>query len=396
MSLLQSLKRGARQLGLLLPIAWMGCGDDNLIQPPAEIPLEESFAQIKASSIDILFVIDNSGSMASNQTALSQNFDRFFNYLDPDPTKRGESGEVDYRLAVATTDVKQEAGKFRCGPKASSTCSAENPAVLLGGEGYDPLDLFRKRVIVGTDGTAREEGLRAAELALNASRSIKDRSGNPAFLRDHAFLYVIFVTDEDDDSFGEVRYYQRMLLNIKGIGNEETVKYSAIAGPVPDGCKGEKDTDPSAAAGHRYYALSSVTGGVIGDICNEDWGATLEELAVQGLGLRKRFQLKEAVRDLDASGSIGLEDFLHLRVRYPCSVNEDSHLLSEAACGEVIRNCGGDAHEPSVLCVPVWDEEKKEGVWFDESDASLFFGGAAIPGPGSTLEVSYFPRDKRL
>lgn len=377
-----------------------GCGDERLIAPPAEEPLVETFSQIKTSRIDILFVVDNSGSMAANQAALSANFDRFFRHLDPDPTRVGEDGEVDYRLAVTTTDVKNEGGKLRCGPPNKDTgalapCTPQSPAVLRPGEGYDPLALFQERVVVGIDGNPREEGLRAAELALKEAAKLKDSKGDPAFLRDGAYLYVIFVTDEDDDSFGEIRYFQRLLLSIKGVGNENTVKYSAIAGPVPDGCRGEGDPPPRAAAGERYWAVASITDGVIGSICDEDWGATLENLAVHGLGLRRRFQLSEAVRDQTGSGTTTKEDFAYIRVLYSCTVPEDALYLSDEACEEVVWNCGKDVHQPSVVCTPRWDDERQNGIWFNENDVSLEFGGAGIPGPGGIIEVSYFPRDRR-
>src|SRR5690606_15064850 len=150
----------------------------------------DRFEQIKASSIDILFVIDNSGSMQPHQEALADNFARFMELIDPDPSRRGEPGEVDYRLAVATTDAENEAGVLH-----------GNPAVLQPDPGS--LDAFKKNVVVGTSGAAREEGLRAAELALEAASKLKDGQGRKAFVRDGAFLYAIFVSDEDDKSFGE-------------------------------------------------------------------------------------------------------------------------------------------------------------------------------------------------
>src|SRR5688572_27706824 len=79
-----------------------GCGEDILREPADPERYEDKIPQIKTSKIDILFVIDDSGSMIDEQRALSANFESFLRYLDPNPAEAGEDGQVDYRLAVTT------------------------------------------------------------------------------------------------------------------------------------------------------------------------------------------------------------------------------------------------------------------------------------------------------
>ncbi|MBC8073359.1 MAG: VWA domain-containing protein [Deltaproteobacteria bacterium] len=55
--------------------------------------------------VDILFVIDNSGSMGEEQALLSRNFSSFINVLE------AEDVQANYRIGVTTTDN----GNFRCG-----------------------------------------------------------------------------------------------------------------------------------------------------------------------------------------------------------------------------------------------------------------------------------------
>jgi len=364
----------------LVALAALGCGEEKLIDRPPNPAQTDRFDQLKASSIDILFVVDNSGSMQPHQEALAANFARFMDIVDPLPNERGEPGEVDYRLAIATTDTDTQAGKLQ-----------GNPAVIQPGPGA--LDAFRKNVIVGTNGAAREQGLRAAEFALEAAGKLKDGNGKKAFMRDNAFLYVIFVSDEDDKSFGEVRYYQRRFESLKGVGNENTVLASAIAGPVPDGCLiGDK---PAAEPGERYLELAKLTGGVLGNLCTTDWAATLRELAFTGLGLRKRFQLNLPVQPMNADGEVDPESFEYLAVHYPCTTKADDPRLDAHLCSHVERFCDGDTglgEKPGVACTPYWSEE--DGVIFDQRENSLVFSGAAIPGPGSTIWVTYQPRSK--
>lgn len=372
-----------------LTLVGTACGDTEVIRVPDPPEQVDRFEQVKASAIDILFVIDNSGSMEASQDTLSNNFEHFFRLIDPDLTRRGEDGEVDYRLAVATTDAISEGGKLRAAPG--------EPLILRNGAGYDPLEIFRERVVVGTDGASREEGFRAAELALETAARLQDPPGQLAFLRPGAYLYVVFVSDEDDESRDEVRYFERRLRAMKGKGNEGTVIVSAIAGPpteeLPESCYTEEGLR-KVRPGHRYAEMARATGGTMGNICLPDWAETLEELAFTGLGLRKRFQLSRPARyKEDPDTGIPQVDLLFnsVEVQYPCSVSPDDFKLSEAVCGHVEDRCGGP--DPMRVCVPYYDTNQNNGFWFDQRENTVVFGGIAIPGPGSTIEVRYQPRD---
>lgn len=360
---------------VLAALLLSGCGDDVLVKS-AETPDDvDRFQQLKASSIDILFVVDNSRSMLPHQEALAENFARFLEHLDPDPLKGGEPGEVDYRLAVASTDIKDQAGVLHGSPK-----------VIAPGRGYDPVAAFQDNVVVGIEGAALEQGLRAAELALEAAGKLRDDKNQRVFLRENAFLYLIFLSDEDDGSFGEVRYYQRRFESIKGVGNENTILASAIAGPVPKGCA-------TARPGTRYLELANLTGGVLGNLCTKDWSATLRELAFTGLGLRKRFQLKYPLdSELYDSAKELHRAIKEIRVDYPCDTPDDDPHLAGRICSEVRDRCGEKEH-PAKSCLPYWDHD--DGVTFDPRENTLVFHGAAVPGPGSFINVTYVRRGAR-
>lgn len=352
---------------LLLALAALGCGEDKLTaRAPAEFRTD-SLCQLPASSIDILFVVDNSRSMVEEQQALADNFDRFLSLVDPDPDASGEEGEVDYRIAVTTTDALSNRGRL-----------VGDPLVIRPGAGYSPLEAFRRNVQVGTEGRALEQGLEAALLATQ-----NFEAGSADFLRDRAYLYVIVVSDEEDSSPGEVRYYVRALEQAKGIGNDRAVVVSAIAGPAPDGCESPAG---KATPGLRYDEAARSTGGVVGDICTADWQGTLRELAVTGLGLKKRFQLELPPDDYTSDGTLDEYDLRSVVVRYPCDTPDLPSYLTE--CYEVQDTCadGGD-----VVCVPYVGHP--DGYVYDAADKMLDFNGRAVPGPGGCVEVSYKPRD---
>jgi len=369
-------------------VALAACGEPEVVDVAPRGDVIDRFEQRKASAIDILFVIDNSDSMRRHQLTLSENFEHFFRLIDPDPGRVGEPGEVDYRLAVATTDAINDAGKIYYGPG--------EPPVLRPSKDVDPLELFRSRALVGTEGASREEGFRAAELAVETARSI---GGGDSFLREKAYLYLIFVSDEDDESRDEVRYFERRFRSLKGKGDEKTVIVSAIAGPnlspLPDECLDEEG-NPRVRQGARYEKMAALTGGTIGNICQADWAQTLEELAYTGLGLRKRFQLSAPIyygKDKDEPDVEVLFRSLHsIEIQYPCTTPRDDPKLSEDLCFRVEDRCNGDSGV--LACVPYYDLSHQNGFWFEPRDNTIVFAGDAIPGPGSVIEVRYTPRDK--
>lgn len=160
--------------------------------------------------IDILMVIDNSGSMAEEQASLSNNFNRFINVL-----QNIEGGLPNIHLGVITTDVG--AGPFNIsgcsgngdnGSLQSAPQGACNPpsgafiSDIANDDGTrqknytDTLEeTFSCIAELGITGCGFEQPLESMRRALNGSNQT-----NAGFLRDNAFLAVIFITDEDDCS----------------------------------------------------------------------------------------------------------------------------------------------------------------------------------------------------
>ena len=86
---------------------------------------------------------------------------------------------------------------------------------------------------------------------------------------------MIFVSDEEDQSFGETSYFYRAFETLKGPGNEGQVSLSAIVGPPDiDGEGPETGGCPApqpAVPGARYVALSMYSRGLSGEfrVCDE-------------------------------------------------------------------------------------------------------------------------------
>jgi hypothetical protein len=167
---------------------------------------------ISAQKTDLLFVIDNSGSMAEEQAAIATELPAFLEAL-----RREDGVAQDFRVGVITTSVylhasvngreqfslyNDQAGRLQPVPDETGRASAERYL-----ESTDPqlLEKFRRLVRQGTQGSGQETPFEAVRLAVSpplASLAVEE-GGNGGFLRDGARLLVVVVSDEDDCSSTE-------------------------------------------------------------------------------------------------------------------------------------------------------------------------------------------------
>jgi len=99
----------ARALVVVLTLVAAACQDYNfnpvghcLVQPGSE-----RITLSNVSTADVLFVVDDSGSMAGEQAALAANFDSFMNNLNATNAARAAGGlePIDFHIAVTTSSV---------------------------------------------------------------------------------------------------------------------------------------------------------------------------------------------------------------------------------------------------------------------------------------------------
>ncbi|HYV43214.1 MAG TPA: vWA domain-containing protein [Myxococcaceae bacterium] len=153
---------------------------------------------------DILFVIDNSGSMREEQAGVAQELPAFVAAL-----QQGAGVENDFQVGVITTSVYQNSispppvGQvLRLFPDQEGRL---RPATLPGGgttrilSGTDPnlVPVFATLVQQGTSGSGQETPFEAVRLATSSPLVDTDNAG---FLRKGSRLVVVVVSDEDDCS----------------------------------------------------------------------------------------------------------------------------------------------------------------------------------------------------
>jgi hypothetical protein len=159
----------------------------------------------RCNKMDLVFVVDDSGSMSEEQGNLASNFPMFATVLQNYVNADGE--HIDFRIAVTTTGKPISYTISLAGmtfPPMSET--GPNGAFVKNcgvAQGY--LDISTPnlgttlgcRANVGTGGASYEMPLLMTKHAL--SERVADGK-NAGFLRDDALLGVVMLTDEDDGS----------------------------------------------------------------------------------------------------------------------------------------------------------------------------------------------------
>jgi hypothetical protein len=235
---------------------------------PAEEPITEVFTVPPVPAVDVLFVVDNSGSMEDDQAQLAANFAAFF--------EAGLTSEAPmFQVGVTTTDVLSVGS-------ARGRLVGE-PAIL---DGTTPqlADAFAANVRVGIDGFGLELGLEAMRLALLEPE-------NARLFRRDAALSVVFVTDEDDAGAfpadlpdpalaAPLEAYIALLQAFKGgtVANAPVL----VSGVVSPG------------AAYRYEEVVRFFDGSILDIQSPTWGSRLAEIGTATFSLSRTFRLSDA------------------------------------------------------------------------------------------------------
>ena len=221
----------------------------------------QTWQQEEIPVLDVLWVIDNSGSMNQFQTSLSTNISSFINAF-------AQTG-ADYHMAVITTD--------RSTITAILTPSTPNVEQQLS-----------NLVIQGTFGSGMEKGI---EMSVRALSSANSAGPGSAFWRDSATLVVIYVSDEKDWSNPGWSHYINFFDNLKPLG--QFIPYGVIS-DVPGGCQYTmfNGNPRTLQPGIGYWDLIDYYNGSWYSICATDWGVQLQDLAGEVTG-RRMFGLDE-------------------------------------------------------------------------------------------------------
>jgi hypothetical protein len=236
---------------------------------------EKSFqqtAEYKPRPIDILWVIDNSGSMATSQTNLANNFAAFIS--------RFNTKGYDFHMGVTTTDAfYSDFGYTSAYSRLRDGVGATRSGVYVMDPSTPDLEnVFKKNVKMGTAGSGDERALSSMKATL-----LNTWDANVSFRRPEAFLAVIIVSDEEDFSqsvvdFNEsysnpdllsVASYKTWLDQYTGQIDNGIKKYSVNAITIKDdACKNSlTDGFSGRKTAQRVIELANLTGGISESLC---------------------------------------------------------------------------------------------------------------------------------
>ncbi|MDB4934648.1 MAG: putative lipoprotein [Labilithrix sp.] len=176
----------------------------------------------ECKKMDIIFTVDDSGSMSQEQANLAANFPKFVKVINDYKTKGGE--QLDYRLAVTSTDTDKEKGAFNATKAAGAPggCTAGPARPWLERADGDVAGAFGCRAQYGTKGSNIERPLESTLLGVTARIADGTNTANGAsFLREDALLAFVIITDEDEggtenEPARAVTEYPKELDKVKG------------------------------------------------------------------------------------------------------------------------------------------------------------------------------------
>lgn len=235
------------------------------------------------SALDILFVVDDSGSMGTHQKNLLANVDNL--------VKAAERSGVDLNAAVITTSAESSynpnpnpgyaaKGMFTGLPGATvaSTSSPTTPNRFS--------EVLKQNLTFAmvTDGDGTERPLEAVRLALSEPL----RSGyNAGFLRPHAGLAVFLLTDADDQSKEPVQAYVDFLKQLKSNAVTIHAAYIPTFAPVLPGTACDRNgEDVPKRLEEALNAFGTLSESI--SLCETDYSSRLSAIGskYEMIGLR--------------------------------------------------------------------------------------------------------------
>jgi hypothetical protein len=222
--------------------------------------ITDEFFQAEESMmrLDILIIVDNSISMGEEQANLSTKMGPLLSAIE----------DVDWRIGIINTEWP--CFKDRALPFDSSTANLSYK--------------FASTINQGTDGSGYERGITMGGYNIMGieyestdmyATEYGEKCTPSPWLRDDTSLAVLILADEDEDeetSTWTPEDFVKVLKDKKYTPGESARVYGIIWRPGTE-CK------DAYKEGFRYAELIAMTGGIMGDICAEDYSQALKAIS---------------------------------------------------------------------------------------------------------------------
>lgn len=332
-------KKSARNSAILAScgLALTACGPKAAnfsILPTAQSTYQGATANPK---VDILWVIDNSGSMLTKQQNLAAGFDSFSSVF----TTKG----FDFNMAIVTSDTRSAGA-------GGQTGLFQGVPTVISGTTPNFAATFESNVVVGAGGDSAAKELDAIELALSTGNLA---GGNSGFLRPDAQLAIIELSDADDDdstatTTDVLNFLQALKPPVYDVLSN-TYKNSFTISAV--GVNDYNDPDcvplqPLIEEAVKFKSLVASTNGSFASICKADFGPGLSTISQT---------IAEAVTSI------------------PLARVPDLSTLTITFNGQAVPN------------------DSTNGYTYVSSSNSIFFHGTWIPQANTSIAINYIPSD---
>jgi len=230
----------------------------------------QTHVQEEIPILDIIFVIDNSGSMSIFQQELASQMISFMNVF--------LGTGADFHLGFITTDR----GYLQC---SGAVC-------WIDGNFGSPVDWAQGIISqISVGGSAYEKGIEMAHRALMNTDYDTGAAPGTSFWRNDATLVVIYVSDEPDFSLGTWTSYTSFFDTLKP--DIDRMRHFGVIGDHPSGCIYNNGFyQRSVGFGSGYYDMTQRYNGEWYSICATDWGSQMQDLA-DTVSTRRTFTLDE-------------------------------------------------------------------------------------------------------
>lgn len=261
--------------GLALAIMACSSGTDFNLNGEENV-FQQSVTQTQVK-VDILWVVDNSGSMATSQSNVSSNFQSFI--------QKFQQKNFDFQIAVTTTsawrapvDNDPSLARFKDGTAATSYTGV----TVIKPDTPNLEQTFITNIEQGLNGSGDERGWQSLSETLSLQANLDE-----PFPRQGALLAVIFLTDEDDFSHDgtnnlqpggnyndpalhDPMIYHDFLANLTNSTPEKRNFIVNTIGIFDQACLDTLNTTwTGRKIAQRYMGVTDLTGGYRGSLCDD-------------------------------------------------------------------------------------------------------------------------------
>ncbi len=253
--------------------------------------------KLENQNVDLLFTIDNSGSMAEEQRYLSTAFPKLFDNIQ----------DLNWQIAITTTDVSNSREGNQGSLKAFSSTTVDKLHILkststLSKEQNEAL--FAANIKAGTSGSGSEQPIKAIFQSID--KSINNiLKPNLEFFRAESSLQIIIITDEDESANTDSNNANVLISKIKStFGENKKFNIHTIA-ILPNDAECLRTA--RGTYGNKVTALADLTKGTKSSICLTNWDSTLANIGKKIRDSVKSVDLDCEIADSNRDGLLDIE-----------------------------------------------------------------------------------------